>query len=250
MNRKNEMVLCGFNCVKSLCENKPEDVLRLYFTSELSREFGSICKFMASKKRFYKMVEDEAELEKLAKSHHHQGVVAVINEPRFPLVSDEVVDEWVDRCEDVVFTDNIGNANNLGAIIRSMAFFGFENIVLPLNEVQSYITGATYRVAEGGMSFVNVYLCHSEKEFLSKTRGRMNIITSDVRAHHEIKNMQNFVKATDATLLILGNEVDGVSEYVKKQSNHLIKVRGNGNIESLNVAQTATLFLQKLREIK
>lgn len=62
--------------------------------------------------------------------------------------------------------------------------------------------------------------------------------------------MSSFVEAGDSVLLVLGNEVEGVSEYIKKQSNYLVKVKGVGNMESLNVAQTATLFLHKLSQIK
>lgn len=250
MDKRDELILCGFNCVRSLCKNKKDDVLRLYFSEELAREFGDICKYMASKRRFYKMIEDKDELEKIAHSHHHQGAVAVIKMPHFEMVDDGIIDEWLSKALDVVFTDNVGNANNLGAIIRSMAFFGVENLVIPLNEVQSYITSATYRVAEGGMSFVNVYLCHSTRDFLNKAKGKMNIVATDLKAHGDIERMKNLVSPTDSTLLIFGNEVDGVSEAVRCKADYLIKVKGSGNIESLNVAQTATLFLQKLREIK
>ena len=250
MRRNEELQVCGFNSVLSLCEHKKDDILRLYFTKERAKSFGNICKYMASKKRFYKMVEDECELEKLSSSHHHQGVVAIIKEPDMPLVSEDVVDYWVQNAKDVLFTDSVGNSQNLGAIIRSMAFFGVENIVIPMNEVQSYITPATYRVAEGGMSFVNVYLCSSIRDFINKVRGKMNIITTDVRSHYDVSKFSSFVQENDAVLLVLGNECSGVSEYVRKNSNHIIKIKGVGNIESLNVAQTATVFLQKLKEIK
>ncbi len=250
MSKKGELLVYGFNSVKSLCENKKDEVLRLYFTKEVSKHFGDMCRHMASKKRFYKMVEEKSELEKLSASIHHQGIVAVIKEPIFKKVNDLIIDEWVKNEEDVLFTDSVGNANNLGAIIRSMAFFGVKNIVIPVNEVQSHITSATYRTAEGGMSFVNVFLCHSIKDFILKCRGKMKIITTDVKAHHEIKKMSSFVEAGDSVLLVLGNEVEGVSEYIKKQSNYLVKVKGVGNMESLNVAQTATLFLHKLSQIK
>ena len=119
-----------------------------------------------------------------------------------------------------------------------------------MNEVQSYITSATYRVAEGGMSFVNVYLCSSIRDFINKARGKMNIITTDIRSHHDVSSLSSFIEESDSVLLVLGNEVFGVSEYVKKNSDYIVRIKGVGNIESLNVAQTASIFLQKLKEIK
>lgn len=247
--KKGEMQVLGLNSVKALCEHNREKILRLFFIKENAKFFKETCKYLASQKRFYKMVESQ-ELEKISDSIHHQGVLAIIREDFFPFVENETIEEWAKNSEDVLLTDNVGNSNNLGAIIRSMAFLGCKNIVLPLDEVQSLITPSTYRVAEGGMEFINVYLCSSIRDFINKAMGKMNIIVADMTAHHEISKMQNLISYNDSVLLVLGNEVSGVSEYVKKKATHVVKIKGSGNIESLNVAQTATLFLQRLREIK
>jgi len=247
--KKGEIQVLGLNSVRALCEHNREKILRLFFTKENSRCFKEICRYLASEKKFYKMVERQ-ELEKLSNSIHHQGVLAIIKEEFFPYVEDDIIENWVRNAEDVLLTDNVGNSNNLGAIIRSMAFLGCKNIVIPIDEVQSLITPATYRVAEGGMEFVNVYLCSSIRDFINKVIGKMIVIATDMVAHHDISKINNLVSYTDSILLVLGNEVSGVSEYVKKKATHVVKIKGCGNIESLNVAQTATLFLQKLYEIK
>jgi len=247
--KKGEIQVLGLNSVKALCEHNREKILRLFFTKENSRFFKETCRYLASEKKFYKMVERQ-ELEKLSNSIHHQGVLAIIKEEFFPYVEDDIIENWVRNAEDVLLTDNVGNSNNLGAIIRSMAFLGCKNIVIPIDEVQSLITPATYRVAEGGMEFVNVYLCSSIRDFINKVIGKMIVIATDMVAHHDISKINNLVSYTDSILLVLGNEVSGVSEYVKKKATHVVKIKGCGNIESLNVAQTATLFLQKLYEIK
>ncbi|MGP1440266.1 MAG: TrmH family RNA methyltransferase [Treponema sp.] len=247
--KKGEMQVLGLNSVRALCEHNKEKLLRLFFTKENARYFKETCKYLASQKRFYKMVEKE-ELEKMSNSIHHQGVLAVIREDFFPFVEDEIIDVWLKNTEDVLLTDNVGNSNNLGAIIRSMAFLGCKNLVIPIDEVQSLITPSTYRVAEGGMEFINVYLCSSVRDFINKVLGKMTLIATDMVAHHDISKIKNLISSTDSVLLILGNEVSGVSDYVKKKATHVVKVKGSGNIESLNVAQTATLFLQKLYEIK
>jgi len=250
MRRKKDVCICGFNSVYSFCTHKRDRVKRLYFSREHAKDFGDMCRYMASEKLFYKMIEDEKELFNISKSLHHQGAVAIIEEDEFPFVGDGVVDRWVQNKEDVLFTDCVGNSQNLGAIIRSMAFFGFENLIIPMSEKQSYISPSTYRVAEGGMSFVNIFLCSSSKELMNIVKGKMKIITTSISSHHDIAKMPHFIERDDAVLLVVGNEINGVSLYVKKRSDHLFKVSGVGNIESLNVAQCATLFLQKLKEIK
>jgi len=250
MRKKKDVCICGFKSVYSFCIHKKDRLKRLYFSREHAKDFGDVCRYLASKRLFYKMIEDEKELFNISKSIHNQGAVAIVEEEDFPFVDGSIVNGWVQNAEDVLFTDCVGNSQNLGAIIRSMAFFGFENLVIPVSCEQSYISPSTYRVAEGGMSFVNIFLCGSSKELINIVKGKMKIITTSVSSHHDITKMPRFIEKEDAILLVMGNEISGVSVYVKKQSDHLFKVSGVGNIESLNVAQCATLFLQKLKEIK
>ena len=142
--------------------------------------------------------------------------------------------------------DEIGNANNLGAIIRSAAFFGVENIVLTKEDKQASITTSAYRVAQGGMEFVKIFKVSSTAWFLRQCRGRLTCIGTDLRAHHEIADLGRLVEKDEACVIVLGNEERGISEEAKKLCAHLIKIRGSGNVESLNVAQAATLFCHSL----
>ncbi|GHT94881.1 hypothetical protein FACS1894141_2430 [Spirochaetia bacterium] len=51
------------------------------------------------------------------------------------------------------------------------------------------------------------------------------------------------------TALVLGNEETGLPQAVKDACSTLVRIPGTGIIESLNVAQAATLFLHELYEI-
>ena len=108
----------------------------------------------------YNLVEP-ADLEKLSGTVHHQGVVAMIFMPKIMPLDSDVADEWIANGENVLVLDRIGNANNFGAIVRSAAFFGMKNIVIPADESQSAITMSSYRIAQGGMEFVDIYSANS-----------------------------------------------------------------------------------------
>ena len=155
--QRNELAVCGFAAVKTLEKINSQKIRRLYFMEEKAPLFGGLCKKMAASKRPYNKVADSVELEKLCGSVHHQGVVAMIDTPVILPLNTEITARWVEQKEDAVILDRVGNANNLGAIVRSAAFFGIKNIVIPLDESQSSITTSSYRVAEGGMEFVKIY---------------------------------------------------------------------------------------------
>ena len=179
--QKNELAVCGFAAVKTLEKQNLQKIKRLYFSKEKAPLFGGLCKKLASKKIPYNQVE-EKELEKICKSVHHQGVVAMIDFPQINSISKEEISEWKKNKEHAILLDRIGNANNFGAIIRSAAFFGIKNIIIPQDESQSFITTSSYRVAQGGMEFVNIYTCKSSVDFIKGYKNQFVIIGTDLQA--------------------------------------------------------------------
>ena len=133
--QKNELAVCGFAAVKKLEKNHPEKITRLYFTEEVAPKFGGLCKKLAKNHGIYNQKPAE-DLERLSGTVHHQGVVAMIQAPEIEPLDSDITDGWCERGENAVLLDRIGNANNFGAIVRSAAFFGIKNIVIPLDEAQ------------------------------------------------------------------------------------------------------------------
>ncbi len=244
---RNELAVCGFAAVKTLEKNNPQKIQRLYFTKERAPLFGGLCKKMASSKRPYNQVNDPKELEKLCGSVHHQGVVAMIEAPEIPALTKDDTARWAQNKEFTILLDRVGNANNLGAIVRSAAFFGIKNIVIPLDEAQSSVTTSSYRVAEGGMEYVNIYSIRSIPYLLQDMKDKLVRIGTSLEGSVSSRNLGNFVKDKGA-IIVLGNEENGISEEVKKNCDKLVMIpRGqNVKVDSLNVAQAASVICYEL----
>ncbi|ULQ61195.1 RNA methyltransferase [Brucepastera parasyntrophica] len=241
-----ELAVCGFEAVRALAEQNPGKIQRLFFSEDRSRFFGEICRRLAAEKKLYRMVEDESELEKLCGSVHHQGVVAMISFPEIPRLEFDALAAWRQAGEKVLVCDRVGNANNLGAIIRSAAFFGITKLVISEDDGQAQITTSTYRIAQGGMEFVELYRVSSAQWLAEKTAGQAVRIGTDPRARNRLSDIRKLTDGHNMILLFLGNEETGLSEPVKKSCDHLIRIAGSGNVESLNVAQSAAVFLYEL----
>jgi TrmH RNA methyltransferase len=195
------------------------------------------------------MVEDPVELEKLCGSVHHQGVVAMIPQPEIQPLSKEIVTTWLHNRENALILDRVGNANNLGAIVRSAAFFGMKNIVIPLDEAQSSVTTSSYRVAQGGMEFVTIYSIISIPRLLRDAAGKMLRLGTAVDADIPV-SMVGQLAGEKPLLVVLGNEEHGISEEVKQNCDRLVVIPsagfaagGDAPVESLNVAQAAAVIL-------
>lgn len=274
--QKQELAVCGFAAVKKLEKNHPEKITRLFFTEDKAPLFGGLCKRLAQNHGIYNMKPAE-ELEKLCGTVHHQGVVAMIEAPEIQPLDSDITDSWVEKGENAVLFDRIGNANNFGAIVRSAAYFGIKNIVIPLDEAQSTITTSSYRVAEGGMEYVNIYSIRSSARLLEALKGKMVRVGTDLKASKTVAELRKSLTATEkatssgskkttaseksgtnahqkSLLIILGNEEHGISDIVKQNCDELVIIPWAGMaagkksacIDSLNVAQAASIIFYEL----
>lgn len=242
--QKKELAVCGLNAVKALAAVHGDKIRRLYFTQDRKFDFGEICKQMAARKAPYNMVE-AGDLEKLCGSVHHQGVVAMMEEPRIVTLNSDITDEWLHRKESAILLDRVGNANNLGAIVRSAAFFGFKHIIIPLDEAQSSITTSSYRVAQGGMEYVHIYCVHSMVRLLQAMKGKMVRIGTDVAADKPIGAIGS-LRGGKPVLTVLGNEENGIAKDVRQHCDYMVTIphgAGERQLESLNVAQASAIIL-------
>ena len=251
------------NAALAVAEYHPQSINRLFLREERLKSFTGVCKQLAERKRPYKICEDD-ELERLCKSVHHQGVVAMIEEPIIEPLSLEDLALWTEEGKTGVVLHSIGNDHNLGAIARAAAFFDVSFIVL--NEKDSSfesgevrLTTSAYRVAEGGLEHVMVRSVSSTTAFLKDASKQMITIGTDIRARMRISDLKDIVKnskvktvkkgARPGIALTLGNEETGLPEAVKNQCSHILRIPGTGSIESLNVSQAAALFLHAIYEL-
>ncbi|MDR3324510.1 MAG: RNA methyltransferase [Spirochaetaceae bacterium] len=250
----NELAVCSLKTVRALAEVHPETVNRLFLRAERMEEFAPLCKRLAERKRPYKICEDE-ELERICKTVHHQGIVAMIVEPEALPLTREDLSLWAEQGKRGIILHRVGNDLNLGAIIRSAAFFDVNYVVISELDEDARLSTGAYRVAEGGMEYVNVRSVRRTESFLREASKTLLTIGADHRARRRIRDLPSIVeeaaqgkKPPPGIALVVGNEEEGLPSEVKEHCRALLRIPGTGNIESLNVAQAATLFLYELFE--
>ncbi|MDR2842205.1 MAG: RNA methyltransferase [Spirochaetaceae bacterium] len=249
-----ELAVCGFNAVRAIAEHHPETINRFFLTEERLPLFTDLCKNLADRKRPYKICESE-ELEKVCKSSHHQGVAVMISVPESVPLGMEDLDLWCNESKTGVVLHSVGNDHNLGAIVRSAAFFDAHFVVISELDDYARLTTAAYRVAEGGFEHVCVRQVKRTVSFLRDAAKKLIVIGTDPRARLRIRDLPSVLGKKNGVngkrkgiVLVVGNEEKGLPEEIKDCCTALMRVPGTGNIESLNVAQAATLFLHEIYE--
>ncbi|MDR1970725.1 MAG: RNA methyltransferase [Treponema sp.] len=250
----NELAVCGLNAVLALGEYHPEQINRLFLREDRLNAFSQVCKYLAAKKYPYKLCDD-AELERLCKSTHHQGVAAMIEEPSPPPAAEADLDLWAAEGKTGLVLHEVGNDHNLGAMVRAAAFFDAHFVILGGEDQESRISTSAYRVAEGGMEHVTFRTVRSTPAFLRAASKRIVTIGADPRARRRIRDLGGIIEdqrvgsRRPGIALVVGNEETGLSPEIKEQCSALVRIPGTGNIESLNVAQAAALFLHECFEL-
>jgi len=237
-----ELNICGLAAVRARFQRDAGSILRLYFDYATGRKLGLMCKALAAARRIYRCVEP-AELEKIAGSVHHGGVIAVVTSPalRAPAAAD--LRAWAARRDPVLVLDRIGNAHNLGAIARTAAFFGVRHLVLADDPAAARPNDAAYRVAEGGLEAVTTWLVPNLPAGLRDLRtAGYDVVGAATRG-----GRPDTVRPPASPIaLVLGNEEHGLAVEVAQACTRLVTIPGSRAVESLNVAVAGAVLLWEL----
>ena len=246
--RHDELRLCGLAAVKARFARDPGSIKRLFFDHAMGQRVGLICKALSREKKVYRQVEP-AELEKIAGSVHHGGIVAVVYAPplRTPTAAD--LRAWAGRGENLLVLDRIGNAHNLGAVARTAAFFGVPRLVIPEDAAAARPSDAAYRVAEGGFEHVEVCLTKDLVAFARElVVAGYEVVGAATRGAASLRAPERRGEKTDRkpVALLLGNEEHGLSPQVIAVCTKLVTIPGSGKVESLNVSVAAAVLMWEL----
>jgi len=182
----------------------------------------------------------------------------MIEEPVIEPLSHEDLDLWAKEGKTGLLLHSVENDHNLGAIARAAAFFDVHFLVINEKDQEARLTTSAYRIAEGGMEHIVVRKVSNTAAFLKDASKCIITVATDVRARLRISDLKTVlmekrkqlkIKGRPGLVLALGNEETGLPTAVKNQCSCIFRIPGTGNIQCLNVAQAAALFLHELYEL-
>ena len=233
----------GLPAVAALFQRDPARLLRLFFDERMKAQAEPMCKYLAAERKPFRQVSAE-ELAKVAGTPLHGGIVAVC-QPR-PLPPLEAVKSfnWAKAAQPLVILDGIGNPHNLGAIARTMAFFGLPRLLLSDHPGQALLSDAAYRVAEGGLEWLELYRLHAPATTLARLKPHYRVVGTALGAHQPVCEL---LPGRDRPVaLVLGNEEEGLPAATLAACDGVATIRGSGHIQSLNVSATAAILIHLL----
>lgn len=233
-----ELRLYGWNAVQALFEHRPQALRKLYLTEALIPRMQPVLKWCVANRVGYRVVED-GDLNKLAATTHHEGLVAdVLRAPMLDL------EEWLatlpaDKPVLALWLDGVGNPHNFGAILRSAAHFGVAGLLLPPGATLA-LSGAAARVAEGGAESVPLVRLPAVPEAMAQLRAAgLSLAATLVDGGEDL-----FASTLPARLVyVMGAEGEGMDRELAQACDHQVSIPGTGAVESLNVASATAVLL-------
>jgi RNA methyltransferase, TrmH family len=235
--------ISGISAVSALFKHEPERVMRLYYEDRAKHQVGGWCAQMAKNHRPYRCVEED-ELTRIAGTVLHGGVVAAAVPRTVTDFDFKAAESWAKRGEALIILDGVGNPHNLGAIARSLAFFGIRHLALSDHAQQAGISDAAHRVAEGGLEELTVNRIAQLPDSIARLRRYYHVIGTGLG--NKAITLAALERGTRPVALILGNEEHGLPQATQKACETLVTIPALGNMQSLNVSASAAILTYEL----
>lgn len=139
----------------------------------------------------------------------------------------------------VLLLDGVTDPNNLGAILRTAAFFGIAGVVLPKDR-SAQITSTVYRIASGGLEHIKVCsVTNLVRSMEALKEAGFWIVSFSEHADKNIKQISNDFPI----VLVVGSEEKGIRPLVLKNSDHVVCIPSRGGLRSLNASVATALAI-------
>ncbi len=174
---------------------------------------------------------------------NHQGVVAIAGLIEYQPLQD-VISMVVDKGEIplVVLLDGITDTRNLGAIARSALCYGAHALIIPSSN-NAAITEEGIKASAGALEHLPVCRIASVEQAVDILRmNGIRILATALKGNETIAT-------TDLSYplaIVMGAEDKGVSDFILKQADDLVRIPMSGKFDSLNVSVAAGIILYEV----
>ena len=237
----NENQIEGRNSIIE-CFNSSRSIKKLFVLKGLKDDkINSIIDSVKRNGSVVKFVERD-ELDNLAFTKSHQGIIAIVDDYKYVEVSD-IIDYANSKKEKpfIILLDEVEDPHNFGAIIRTAECIGAHGIIIK-NRNQVMVTPVVVSASAGATEYMRIARVNNLSKTIDDLKNEgMWFVCADMDGTEMTKcNLKGSIG------LVLGNEGSGVSRLVKEKCDFVAKIPMKGHIDSLNVSVAAGVLLYEI----
>ncbi|MEV0357293.1 23S rRNA (guanosine(2251)-2'-O)-methyltransferase RlmB [Nocardia sp. NPDC050697] len=183
------------------------------------------------------------DLDRLSANGLHQGVALQVPAYRYAHPDDLLL-----RAREsggpalLVALDNISDPRNLGAVVRSVAAFGGQGVLIPQRR-SAGVTAVAWRTSAGAAARLPVARATNLTRTLKDWASRgIRVVGLDAEGTTTLDDFDG----TDPTVVVVGSEGKGLSRLVRENCDEILSIPMAGDVESLNASVAAGVVLSEI----
>ena len=246
--KKISFLIAGKHAVGEALKNPKRKVLRVFLTEDSKKKINRNNQdydLFKNVKIFYKT---KKELDKYCAKDQltHQGLIAEIEHLDSLTLKDYIQENSNRNNMNLVALDDVTDPRNIGSIIRSAASFNIDGIIVKERSFPSE-SKLLYKSASGCMELINIFEVPNINTSLKFLKTKNFWISG-----FDLESNKNFTKHnwSGNNVLLFGSEGFGLNFQTKKNADYLLKININKKVESLNIANSASVVFHYLDGFK
>ena len=246
--KKASFLIVGKHAVTEALKNSSRNVLKVYLTEDskknLNRENQNL-NLLNDIKLYYKT---KKELDKLCANEQisHQGLLAEIEHLEDPDIKDYLQSETQKKNITFVALEDVTDPRNIGSIIRSAVAFNIDGLIVKERSFPS-TSKLLYKSSSGCVENINIFQVSNINTTLKYLKSKNFWVCGFDKDGDKDFTSHDW---NGYNVLLFGSEGYGLKKQTLKNSDFLLKININKNVESLNISNSATIVFHYINLIK
>ena len=180
----------------------------------------------------------EEVMRRLSQTEANQGLVAIADIKDYPLSE-------INSTMRVLILDRLQDPGNIGTAIRNAVAFGFDAVVF-LSGCGDPWNDKAVRASAGTLFYIRMVIPEQDLELVSLvSKLKLPLVVSALENAEDLEH-QPWLR--EPLALVIGNEGQGVADWLVQAANYRLKIPMTGPAESLNAGVAAGILLYHMQK--
>jgi len=246
--KKTSFLIIGKHAVTEALRNPNRKVLKVFLTESSKKKLNVENQNLNLFKGVTLIYKTKKELDRLCSKDEisHQDLIAEIEHLEETKIKDFINNNKEEEKMTFVALEEVTDPRNIGSIIRSAASFNIDGLIVKERSFPAE-SKLLYKSASGCMEHINIFKVSNISSTLKYLKTRNFWICG-----FDKDGSKDFTKHDwkGNNVLLFGSEGYGLKYQTTKNSDYLLKILINKNIESLNISNSAAVVFHYIDNLR
>jgi len=246
--KKTSFLIIGKHAVTEALRNPNRKVLKVFLTESSKKKLNVENQNLNLFKGVTLIYKTKKELDRLCSKDEisHQDLIAEIEHLEETKIKDFINNNKEEEKMTFVALEEVTDPRNIGSIIRSAASFNIDGLIVKERSFPEE-SKLLYKSASGCMEHINIFKVSNISSTLKYLKTRNFWICG-----FDKDGSKDFTKHDwkGNNVLLFGSEGYGLKYQTTKNSDYLLKILINKNIESLNISNSAAVVFHYIDNLR